>query len=73
MNEKDFLWIPCCDKLPDENKDCLVTLREWDIFNGEWGEKEIRIMSYSKKDGWNTKSDIVIEAWVYLPKPYGDD
>ena len=50
---------------------CLVTCREWDIFGNCWGEKEIRILSYSTLIGqWNTKADIKIEAWMPLPKPY---
>lgn len=67
-------WIPCDDRLPNGEITeilCLVTCREWDIFIGAWGRKEIRIISYSTKyNEWNTKSDIKIEAWMYLPKPY---
>ncbi len=69
----DF-WIPCSDRLPsgdDSEIECLVTCREWDVFDGSWGEKEIRILSYSVQfKEWNTKADIKVEAWMYLPIPY---
>lgn len=75
MNSTDFgNWIPCTDRLPNGNSidvSCLVTCREWDLFSGSWGEKEIRILSFSiKKNEWNTKSDIKVEAWMPLPKTY---
>lgn len=67
-------WIACDDELPFGIKneiECLVTCREWNIFEGRWGEKEIRILSYSVQyKEWNTKSDIKVEAWMYLPMPY---
>ena len=68
-------WNTCNEGLPTgeiAEIPCLVTCQEWDIFNGDWGRKEIRIISYSTKlNEWNTKSDLKIEAWMYLPKPYG--
>lgn len=67
-------WIPCSVQLPSgENNEipCLVTCREWNIFTGKWGDKEIRILSYSTKfNEWNTKSDIIVEAWMNLPNLY---
>lgn len=69
-------WIPCQDSLPESKESvisCLVTCREWDIFNSCWGKKEIRIISFfTSTKSWNTKSDIRIEAWMYLPNPYED-
>lgn len=67
-------WIPCNVKMPDGVEDeirCLVTCREWNILDGKWSEKEVRILSYStKRNEWNTKSDIKVEAWMPLPPTY---
>ena len=67
-------WIPCSDRLPNGNEaeiPCLVTCRERDLFSGRYGEKEVQILSFSIKDiDWNTKADIIVEAWTPLPKPY---
>lgn len=67
-------WIPCDNELPNGAEDevvCLVTCQEWDLFDGKWGDKEVRILSYSiKKEQWNTKSDIRVLAWMPLPIPF---
>jgi hypothetical protein len=67
-------WIPCDKELPTGKNNeifCLVTCQEWDIFDSIWGEKEIRVLSYSTiAKQWNTKSDIKVLAWLPLPKPY---
>ena len=70
-------WIPCDEDLPKgENCEipCLVTCQEWDIFESRWKKSEIRVVSYSTKfNQWNTKSDIRIIAWMYLPSPYNKE
>lgn len=67
-------WISCDDYLPTGIEDeilCLVTCKEWDIFNNKWGSREIRIVNYSTiKKQWNTKSDVCVLAWIKLPEPY---
>lgn len=67
-------WIPCDNELPNGAEyevACLVTCQEWDLFDGKWGDKEVRILSYSiKKEQWNTKSDIRVLAWMPLPIPF---
>ena len=72
-----FNWIPCEESLPEGNDNeipCLVTCSEWDIFDDCWGEKELRIISFiTSTKTWNTKSDVRIDAWMYLPDPYGSD
>ncbi len=75
MNIIDSIkWIPCDKELPNKTGDeivCLVTCQEWDIFDSTWGNKEIRILSYSTiTEQWNTKSDIRVLAWMPLPEPY---
>ncbi|MDE6088845.1 MAG: DUF551 domain-containing protein [Oscillospiraceae bacterium] len=69
-------WIPCSSRMPygiaDEIQ-CLVTCKEWNIFDGKWEESKVRILSYSPKlSMWNTKSNIKVEAWMPLPKPYSN-
>ena len=72
----DFNWIPCEESLPEGNDNeipCLVTCSEWDIFDGYWGKKELRIISFiTSTKTWNTKSASVVrvDAWMYLPDPY---
>ena len=67
-------WIPCDNELPNGAEDevaCLVTCQELDLFDCIWGDKEVRILSYSiKKEQWNTKSDIRVLAWMPLPIPF---
>lgn len=69
-----YQWIPCSCQMPKGNEEeipCLVTCREYDFFNGRYGEKEVRIISYSTKNKeWNTKSDIKVEAWMLCPPVY---
>ena len=69
-----YQWIPCSYQMPKGNGEeipCLVTCREYDIFNGRYGEKKVRIISYSTKNKeWNTKSDIKVEAWMLCPPVY---
>lgn len=64
-------WIPCDKAMPDSDKPCLVTYREFDIFKGDYGDEEIKILSFVPKYSfWNTKADIIVTAWMYLPEPY---
>lgn len=69
-------WIPCNKGMPDGTDDeiqCLVTCKEWNIFDAKWEQNEVRILSYSPKLGiWNTKSSIKVEAWMPLPEPYNE-
>jgi hypothetical protein len=67
MNEME--WIPTTQTLPDSDKPCLVTCREWDPLDGGYGEPFMSILSFSPKDClWNTKADVLVEAWMYLPE-----
>lgn len=74
MDKDLFEWIPCAVRLPESIEEeilCLVTCKEWNIFTGNWGRKEVRILSYSTiLHDWNIKSNIKVEAWVYLPEPF---
>ena len=69
-------WIPCSERLPNENGDYLVTLE-----NGVvkiLGYSTIQRTTYPKgfyyiKDGfsWRQMQNPVV-AWMPLPKPYGE-
>ena len=66
----DVKWNFCNKTLPDSEKAetlCLVICREWDIFKGQYGNEEIRVLSFIGSSGeWNTKSDIIVIAWIEL-------
>lgn len=56
-------WIPCSERLPEENKDVLMCL-EWGIDIGEY-----------RDGGWHSEwinhyDDDSVIAWMSLPKPY---
>ena len=58
-------WIPCDNELPNGAEDevaCLVTCQEWDLFDGKWGDKEVRILSYSIKKHQIRYSCISVDA-----------
>lgn len=53
-------WIPCSDRLPENDCYCLVTTSDMEIGIREYG--------YSKGFGWDGFERII--AWQPLPKPY---
>ena len=53
-------WIPCTDRLPEKDCDCLVTISDGGI--------DIRGYSYSK--GWDWDGFDRVIAWMELPEPY---
>ena len=53
-------WIPCSERLPDEDRAFLVT-------NSQWGYPLLEI-TYWLTDGWQTKGKPI--AWLPLPKAY---
>ena len=67
-------WIPCSERMPDGDKNeiyCLVTCREWDMFEDDWGNVKIKILSYLPKAKiWNIKTPVDVKAWMLLPEPY---
>ena len=58
--EPEQRWIPCSERLPDEDRAFLVT-------NSQWGYPLLEI-TYWLTDGWQTKGKPI--AWLPLPKAY---
>lgn len=61
-------WIPCSERLPDDDRSKVVTLANG---NAECGY-------YSNGDWWCIGDSITLEnptviAWMPLPKPYGGE
>lgn len=64
-------WIPCSERLPEENGCYLVSFREWNFFKATWGILRIMILPYSMDlNMWNTELLIDVQAWMPLPAPY---
>ena len=74
-------WIPCSEKLPEENGVYLVTVRsieeEWAFVIYAWFNTEIPFV-YGQK-GWTPLNEFYdlanrirpdIVAWMPLPKPW---
>ena len=53
-------WIPCSERLPENDCYCLVTTSDMEI--------DIREYGYSKGFGWDGFERII--AWKLLPQPY---
>ena len=53
-------WIPCSERLPENDCHCLVTTSDMEIGIREYG--------YSKGFGWDGFERII--AWQPLPQPY---
>lgn len=62
MGEKQQ-WIPCSERLPEEDRAYLVT-------NSQWGYPMLGI-TYWLTDGWQTKGEPI--AWMPLPEPWKGD
>ena len=63
---KDDGWIPCSERLPDE---------EWETYITSHEDGSVQIHSYTHKDGfvfnWDTdKPNSKVVAWMPLPEPY---
>lgn len=76
-------WIPCFERLPEENGVYLVTVQNaeegWAFVIHAWFNTEIPLV-YGRK-GWTPLNEFYdlanqirpdIVAWMPLPKPYGE-
>lgn len=88
-NEKENGWIPVSKGLPEDEKECLVTLEKvygapetlFGIANylkfgdaGYWNEKKYGYLEWDKySDGHGGTKMYKVIAWKPLPEPYKED
>ena len=88
-DEKENGWIPVSERLPEDEKECLVTLEKvygtpeklYGIANylkfgdaGYWNEKKYGYLEWDKySDGHGGTKMYKVVAWRPLPEPYKED
>lgn len=86
---KSISWIPVSEKLPEDERECLVTLEKVygtpEIFmgiasylkfgnDGYWNEKKYGYLEWDKySDGHGGTKMYKVIAWMSLPEPYKED
>lgn len=64
--KQTFEWIPCEERLPEEEDSYLVTLR-WER---EPAEVDTDVLWYSPARGFDPINAYTVTAWMPLPEPY---
>ena len=59
-------WIPCSERLPEEEADVLLSLRSLDVYTGFRANAEGCFYIYG--DGYVGYENVI--AWMPLPEPY---
>ena len=89
QDEKENGWIPVSERLPEDEKECLVTLEKvygtpetlFGIANylkfgdaGYWNESKYGYLEWDKySDGHGGTKMYKVVAWMPLPEPYKED
>ncbi len=89
QDEKENGWIPVSERLPEDEKECLVALEKiygtpeisMGIANylkfgdaGYWNEKKYGYLEWDKySDGHSGTKMYKVVAWRLLPEPYKED
>lgn len=88
-DEKENGWIPVSERLPEDERECLVTLEKvygtpetlFGIANylkfgdaGYWNERKYGYLEWDKySDGHGGTKMYKVIAWMPLPEPYKED
>ena len=64
-------WIPCSEKLPDEDEDVLVCSEDGDIDIACWMPEQWTDNPHI--EWWSGEYRVYAVAWMPLPKPYGGE
>ena len=88
-NEKENGWIPVSERLPESERECLVTLEKvygapetlFGIANylkfgdaGYWNERKYGYLEWDKySDGHGGTKMYKVIAWMPLPEPYKEE
>lgn len=86
---KSISWIPVDERLPEDERECLVTLEKVygtpEIFmgiasylkfgnDGYWNENKYGYLEWDKySDGHGGTKIYKVVAWMSLPEPYKED
>ena len=89
QDEKENGWIPVSERLPEDERECLVTLEKvygtpetlFGIANylkfgdaGYWNEKKYGYLEWDKySDGHGGTKTYKVIAWMPLPESYKED
>lgn len=89
QDEKENGWIPVSERLPEDERECLVTLEKiygtpeisMGIANylrfgndGYWNEKKYGYLEWDKySDGHGGTKMYKVVAWMPLPEPYKEE
>lgn len=88
-DEKENGWIPVSERMPEDERECLVTLEKiygtpetlFGIANylkfgdaGYWNERKYGYLEWDKySDGHGGTKMYKVIAWMPLPEPYKED
>jgi hypothetical protein len=69
-------WIPCSERLPEDNQFVLMTIRRMDKHYNHKPFISVGYISWNQSlwwcahDGDCEPNDVRVDAWMSLPKPY---